>query len=273
MPASHYVQWTANEYTITFESAGGTDVASITQDFGTSVTAPTAPTKTGYTFSAWSPAFPETMPLNGDTLTATWTVNDYTLTFISDGSAVDPITQAYGSAVTAPTAPTKTGYTFSAWSPTFPETMPLNGDTLTAQWTAIPQHHSSGGSYRATPAVPAKVETPDGCEAGNKFSTTTGRNCNAATPAIPAGQVLGASTQAGQVLGAASFDFTLFMKNNSKGNEVIELQKFLNTLGYTLTADGKFGPKTKAAVIKFQIANGLKGDGVIGPLTRAVLNK
>jgi peptidoglycan hydrolase-like protein with peptidoglycan-binding domain len=63
------------------------------------------------------------------------------------------------------------------------------------------------------------------------------------------------------------------MKNGSNGNEVIELQKFLTALGDTLTADGKFGPKTKAAVIKFQIANGLEGDGIVGALTRAVLNK
>ena len=124
-----------------------------------------------------------------------------------------------------------------------------------------PSHGSSGSS--ATPAVPAKVETPDGCAAGDKFSTTTGRNCNAATPAVPAGKVLGAE----------KFNFTLFVKNGSNGSEIIELQKFLNTLGYTLTADGKFGPKTKAAVIKFQIANGLKGDGIIGALTRAFLNK
>ncbi len=54
----------------------------------------------------------------------------------------------------------------------------------------------------------------------------------------------------------------------------MELQKFLNNAGYGILAvDGIFGPKTKAAVIKFQIASGLAGDGIVGPLTRAVLNK
>jgi len=78
----------------------------------------------------------------------------------------------------------------------------------------------------------------------------------------------------GQVLGAEKFIFTLFLKQGSFGNEVMELQKFLNASGYgTLVLDGKFGPKTNAAVIKFQIANGLVGDGLVGPKTRAVLNK
>lgn len=89
------------------------------------------------------------------------------------------------------------------------------------------------------------------------------------------GQVLGASTgPAGQVLGAEKFIFTLTLKLGSKGNEVTELQKFLNAAGYDCgAADGIFGAKTKSCVIKFQSANGLKGDGIVGLLTRAVLNK
>ncbi|MBP9716312.1 MAG: peptidoglycan-binding protein [Candidatus Pacebacteria bacterium] len=48
----------------------------------------------------------------------------------------------------------------------------------------------------------------------------------------------------------------------------------LNSLGYDSGAvDGAFGPLTKAALIKFQVANGLVGDGIAGPLTRAALNK
>ncbi|MFA6392970.1 MAG: immunoglobulin-like domain-containing protein [Candidatus Paceibacterota bacterium] len=78
----------------------------------------------------------------------------------------------------------------------------------------------------------------------------------------------------GKVLGAEKFNFTKLMKNGSKGNEIIELQKLLTSLGYNCgIADGKFGPKTKGAVIKFQKANKLVGDGIIGAKTRAVLNK
>ena len=93
------------------------------------------------------------------------------------------------------------------------------------------------------------------------FSTTTGQSC------------IGNTGVAGQVLGAEHFNFTQLMKNGSKGNEVMELQNFLNSAGYSVgTADGKFGAKTKAALIKFQTANKLKGDGVVGPKVRALLN-
>ena len=79
---------------------------------------------------------------------------------------------------------------------------------------------------------------------------------------------------AGQVLGTEKFSFVLLLKKGSLGNEVKELQKFLNANGYNCgIADGNFGIKTKTAIIKFQIANGLVGDGIVGPLTRVVLNK
>ena len=53
-----------------------------------------------------------------------------------------------------------------------------------------------------------------------------------------------------------------------RGNDISELQIYLNTQGYNSgIADGIFGPKTKAAVILFQKANGLTPDGIVGPKT------
>jgi hypothetical protein len=82
------------------------------------------------------------------------------------------------------------------------------------------------------------------------------------------------ATMPGAVLGAQAFHFSLLLKKGSTGNEVVELQKLLTTNGYSIgVADGKFGPKTKNALAQFQIAHGLKGDGIAGALTRAILNK
>ncbi len=80
-----YAKWTINQYTITFNSNGGSAVASITADYGASVIAPANPTKTGYDFTGWSPAVPSTMPLNGLTCVAQWEIKHYTITWVING--------------------------------------------------------------------------------------------------------------------------------------------------------------------------------------------
>jgi uncharacterized protein (TIGR02145 family)/uncharacterized repeat protein (TIGR02543 family) len=132
-----YALWTTSLYTITFESYGGTTVEPISLPFGTTVTAPQDPTKTGHTFAGWNPALPTSMPDQNKTLTATWTANEYTITFESyGGTTVEPITLPFGDAVTPPQEPTKTGHTFAGWNPALPNTMPDQNQTLTATWTA-----------------------------------------------------------------------------------------------------------------------------------------
>ncbi len=133
---TYWAKWTINQYTITFDTDGGSEVAPITQDYGTAITAPADPTREGYTFAGWDTAIPATMPAHNMTITAQWTVNQYTITFDTDGgSEVAPITQDYGSAITAPAAPTREGYTFTGWDKTIPATMPAGDMTITAQWT------------------------------------------------------------------------------------------------------------------------------------------
>lgn len=101
---------------------------------------PADPTKEGYTFIGW---------YNGEsewnfadavatdlTLTAKWQVNQYTITFKPENGGQDiVIKQDYGTAITAPANPTKTGYTFAGWDKTIPTTMPAGDMTITAQWT------------------------------------------------------------------------------------------------------------------------------------------
>jgi len=138
MPAENMTitaKWKVNQYTITFDTAGGSTVASITQDYGTAITAPADPTKEGYTFIGWDKAIPSTMPAENVTITAKWKVNQYTITFDTNGgSEITPITQDYGTAITAPANPTREGYTFIGWDKAIPTTMPAENMIITAKW-------------------------------------------------------------------------------------------------------------------------------------------
>ena len=104
-------------YTVTFQSEGGSEVASQIRA-NTPAARPADPTKEGYTFigwyngeSEWDFETPVTAVL---TLTAKWQINRYTITFdTAGGSEVPSITQDYGTAITPPAAPTRTGYTFA----------------------------------------------------------------------------------------------------------------------------------------------------------------
>ena len=133
-----YAKWAANTYTITFDTAGGSEIAPITQDYGTVITAPEAPTREGYTFTGWDRDIPTTMPTENMTVTAQWEINQYTITFDTNGgSEIAPITQDYGTAITAPANPTREGYTFIGWDREIPTTMPAENITLKAKWKDI----------------------------------------------------------------------------------------------------------------------------------------
>ena len=130
-----YPVWNTNKYTITFDTNGGSEIAPITQDYGTEITAPDNPTRKGYTFKGWDKEIPETMPAENITVKAQWEINQYTITFDTNGgSEIAPITQDYGTEITAPDNPTRKGYTFKGWDKEIPETMPAENITVKAQW-------------------------------------------------------------------------------------------------------------------------------------------
>ena len=138
MPAENMTvkaQWEINQYAITFDTNGGSEIAPITQDYGTKITAPADPTRKGYTFKGWDKEIPETMPAENMTVKAQWEINQYAITFDTNGgSEIAPITQDYGTAITAPADPTREGYTFIGWDRDIPEIMPAENITVTAQW-------------------------------------------------------------------------------------------------------------------------------------------
>ena len=84
MPATNTTitaQWSIIQYTITFDTDGGTTIAPITQDYGTAITTPANPTKDGYTFAGWDKEIPTTMPAESVTITAQWTADEHTITY------------------------------------------------------------------------------------------------------------------------------------------------------------------------------------------------
>ena len=131
----YWAKWEINQYTVTVKPENGKADIIITQDYGTPITAPDNPTRKGYTFKGWDKEIPETMPAENITVKAQWEINQYTITFDTNGgSEIAPITQDYGTEITAPDNPTRKGYTFKGWDKEIPETMPAENITITARW-------------------------------------------------------------------------------------------------------------------------------------------
>ena len=130
-----YAGWDILSYVIRVRLENGEQDIIINQNYGTPVTVPDDPTREGYTFIGWDIPFPAKMPAKITTITAQWTINQYTITFdTAGGSEIDSIEQDYDTAITAPDAPTKEGYTFIGWDTTVPKKMPAKDMTVKALW-------------------------------------------------------------------------------------------------------------------------------------------
>ena len=96
--------------------------------YGDDIMPEAEPTIEGYTFSGWS-EIPETMPDHDVTVTGTFAVNKYKLTYIVDGQTYKTYEIEYGAAITPEPAPTKEGHTFSGWNE-LPQIMPAHDVTV-----------------------------------------------------------------------------------------------------------------------------------------------
>ena len=123
-----------NKYKLTY-MVDGAEYKSYDIEYGATITPEAAPTKEGYTFSGWS-EIPETMPANDVTVTGTFSLNKYKLTYVVDGAEYKSYDVDYGAAITPEPEPTKDGYTFSGWSE-IPSTMPAKDVTITGSFSAI----------------------------------------------------------------------------------------------------------------------------------------
>ena len=183
---TYTAKWKLKTYTATLSLNGGEGEGSAVVEYGTKVGSIASPPRTGHTFAGWFTAAEGGEPVDGEMLVtgdmelfAQWTVNSYTLTFNSDGgSEVAPITQDYGTAVTAPADPTRAGYIFAGWQPALPETMPAENMQFTAQWTANEPEPTPSEGETSTPENPGSESAqgltmlwtpvlPDGANGGD----------------------------------------------------------------------------------------------------------
>lgn len=138
--------WTRLTHTVTFDTNGGTPVASQSVEDGGVITSPKNPTREGYTFKGWllnGKSYDFQTPVTGDiALTADWAKAkpaSHTVTFdAANGSKPDTVKVEDGKTVTKPKDPTREGYTFQGWTSggkTYDFNAPVTADiTLTAQW-------------------------------------------------------------------------------------------------------------------------------------------
>lgn len=117
MPANNVTvtaNFEVNKWTITYTVDGATYKTVSDVAYGTAITPESQPVKEGYTFSGWQNV-PATMPDNNVTISGTFSINSYKVTYTVDGKAYETQTYKYGEAITVVAEPKKEGYTFSGW--------------------------------------------------------------------------------------------------------------------------------------------------------------
>ena len=173
---TYFATWTVNEYSITFRDWSGVEADVVwTWEYGSETSGNVdfpAWTKTGYTLF-WNTEIPSVVPAENTIITATWTVNQYTITFDTDWwTAIDSITADFGLEIIAPANPTKDGYTFAGWDVEIPTTMPAENITITARWTANPR--PSSGWWGGGGSSLKKDNCPDGDHSDSYYDGTCG---------------------------------------------------------------------------------------------------
>ena len=136
MPAHDIIvtgSFTKGNYKLTYMVDGETyKIMNI--DYGSTITPEEMPTKEGYTFSGWS-EIPETMPAQDVTITGSFTINHYTITYVIDNEIYFTETKAFGAEIVPPNVTSREGYDF-AWE-SYPRMMPARDVTVNGVFTQM----------------------------------------------------------------------------------------------------------------------------------------
>ena len=176
---TYTAQWEVNQYTVTFNANGGVGGRSVTQDYGTKLSAPVV-TRTGYTFAGWSPEVAAKVPASNVTYTAQWTANQYTVTFDANGGEVGTATKTvmFDNAFGELPEPTRMHYEFAGWFTAKEDGESVDAGTifntdgnvtLYARWRCIWLYGVNdeeveitgtiyGAEYSGEPSIPSMIE-------------------------------------------------------------------------------------------------------------------
>jgi len=186
-----YGKWSLAKFTVIFDGQNGGLEQTKTAEYNTTITAPTAPTRAGYTFVGWYKDAAGTTAWNFATdkvtvdtiLYAKWNINKYSVTFNSQGgSPVTDMTVNYNSTIVKPSSPTKTGYGFVGWYKDAEgqtawnfETDKVTGNlTLYAKWISIPSDPKAKAASSSENSITVSWEEIDGVS-GYEISRATSK--------------------------------------------------------------------------------------------------
>ena len=122
--------FSVNKYKLIYK-VDGEEYKSYNVEYGATITPEAAPTKEGYTFSGWSD-IPATMPAKDVTVTGSFSVNKYTVSYVIDNEVFREDKLEYGAKIVPPEAPKRDGYDFS-WGD-YPEIMPAKDIVITGTY-------------------------------------------------------------------------------------------------------------------------------------------
>ena len=264
-----YAKFVANDekFTVSFNTNGGSSIASQTINAGEKVTKPADPTKANNKFAGWYCDSALTQPydfssqvLSSFTLYAKWTAESgtYTVTFNSNGgSAVPAQTVKAGEKAVKPANPTKSGYSFSGWysdaslTTQYDFNSAVNADiTLCAKWT------SNGGGGGGGPVTPTTY-TVTFCNNNETYATvsgiTSGTSLGDKMPAIP-------SNPGYAFLGWADDSGNAFTETNIvNGNKTVSAQWSIEIVKSDTTTDPN-NPVAKVEIADDDAAKKLVND-------------
>ena len=148
-------QYAINTYTVIFVDYDYKEIKTETVEWGKAATAPSDPTREGYTFKGWDKDFSNVT--EDLTVRAQYAINVYTVTFLDkDGNTLKTEKVEYGKSATAPEAPVVAGWTFAGWDKAF--NVVKSDLTVQATYTQNPVYTVTFKDWDGTVITSVKVE-------------------------------------------------------------------------------------------------------------------